>query len=271
MHDMKELIILKIGGSVLKHPHQQDLFAKEVAKLYKRNVPMVIVHGGGPHISIRLKNAGMLSPIINGYRQTHLTALAPIQEALFKDVNVPLRCALQAEGVPTQPVLTPSDLPLSAIKKSQSPHEVDLGFVGCLSSVCTHTFEQWLADGLVPVIPSMAVDSLGQAYNINADEMATDLATHLHAKSLIMISDTDGVYLEPTSKASRLKELNAHVAEELIQSGIISAGMLPKVEHCLKAIEMNIQKVIMINGTEEGALQNAYYGSDSHGTQFKAV
>ncbi|MCK8059504.1 MULTISPECIES: acetylglutamate kinase [unclassified Fusibacter] len=265
MHTINNLIILKVGGSVLVDENVRKQFTTDILTLLDLKQKMVIVHGGGPFIEKRFEKLQIPTEKLDGYRITPTPHLKVIEEVLFNEVHRQFTSDLKDKGVPIVSFDTPVKLPVTASPIFRFKRH-DLGFVGELKSVDQTAFKRWTDSSLIPVLASMACDETGQVYNINADTMASALAGHLSAKLLIYATDTDGVYKDIKDSKSRIRKMNTGQALDLIENGSLSAGMIPKIESCIDALNTGTQRVIIINGKNKDALLKAFLFSLDEGT-----
>lgn len=261
--------VIKVGGSLLTHPERFTIFAKDIAALRETGQKVIVIHGGGPHISKALNEAQLPSVVIEGYRQTTKEMMPLVENVLIGQVYQQLRQACQQAGLNVPIISTASDVPVLATQK-RTPDGVPVwGFVGSTDSLRVDELKSWLEADLVPILPSVACDASGQSLNINADELAAFVAASIGAQALIVLTDTNGVYLDASNKNSRVSSLNPQEAQHLMTSGVIHSGMIPKVQHCLKALEKQVNKVCLIDGAMAGALLFAASGSHDIGTVFR--
>ncbi len=264
----KTCFVVKVGGSLLTHPERFTNFAKDIAALRETGQKVIVIHGGGPHISKALNEAQLPSVVIEGYRQTTKEMMPLVENVLIGQVYQQLRQACQQAGLKVPIISTASDVPVLATQK-RTPDGVPVwGLVGSTESLQVDVLKSWLEADLVPILPSVACDASGQSLNINADELAAFVASSIGAQALIVLTDTNGVYMDGSNKNSRVPSLNPQEAQHLITSGVIHSGMIPKVQHCLKALEKQVNKVCLIDGAMTGALLFAAYGSHDMGTVF---
>jgi acetylglutamate kinase len=265
MQTVSDLIILKVGGSILVDSKVQLQLMQDILQLLELKQRIVIVHGGGPFIEKRFNALNKETSKLDGYRITSKSDLSIIEQALFVDVHLMLVDLFKTHNIPCVSFKSPIDVPVTA-KQIFRKIEHDLGFVGTVEKVQSSLFTKCIKEGQIPIIPSMACSDDGQTYNINADNMAASIAKHLNAKLLIYATDTDGVYKDMTCSESRIKKMSQNEANQLIDTGEIHGGMIPKIESCIAALSIFTNRVSIISGQKKGAIISAYQFNLSMGT-----
>ena len=229
----------------------------------------VIVHGGGAAISQAMDEAGIAPNFIHGRRVTDAETLTIVEQVLAGTVNRRLAELIEEIGgramtlnFESTPVLIGEKLALT-----MDGEAVDLGFVGRVTEVERAVIENLCYAGTIPVIPSMCIDQDEQKYNVNADTAATTVAQLLGAEKLVFLSDVNGVRRDKDDADTLINSLSADKARELIASGVIDSGMIPKVEACLETLDRGVQKVHIIDGRIRHSLLLEIYTSSGIGTQ----
>ncbi len=243
---MKELVVIKIGGSVLQNLHPS--FFTRCTELIKQNKSLVIVHGGGPFISQQMKNMGKSPRFIDGRRITDQETLDVVQMVLAGSVNKKLVNQLHLAGLSTIG-LSGIDLQILQVKQS----DPEIGYVGEIVDVKKEAIEQMLSLGWTPVIASLGIDHTGQIFNVNADEAASAIAKATGAEELILVSDVDGIYILEGTTKKVLAEATPSLIEDYIKTGHISGGMIPKVRSGIQCLQGGINKVQIMNGSNPTA------------------
>ena len=242
-------VVIKYGGNAMKSDDLTHKILEDVTLLKYVGINQILVHGGGPEINAMLKRVGVESSFHNGLRITDAATMEIVQMVLAGKLNKNIvsdigRLGGKAIG------LCGKDAQLIKVKKKPPLADgVDLGFVGDIISVNTKLLETLCADEYIPVISSVGTDENGESYNINADTAAAAIAAALKAEKLIFLTDIDGVRENPEDPASLFPVLTVAHSRELIASGVISGGMIPKVTACTDAIEKGVRRVHIINGT----------------------
>ena len=205
----------------------------------------VIVHGGGKEISRWVDKAGMETKFVNGLRVTDSETME-LAEMVLGKVNKDLVSKVQALGINAAGI-SGMDGGLLKVEK-KCPDGKDIGFVGDIKDVNTKIIMDLLENDFLPIIYPIGIDDKGMAYNINADEAAGAIAASLKAEKLAYLSDVEGVRENPDDAGSVISELYIDEAYDLIEKGIISGGMLPKIENCIDALRSGVSRIHIMDG-----------------------
>jgi acetylglutamate kinase len=238
-------------------------------------IRVVIVHGGGPQATALSRRLGLEPVQIAGRRVTDDRVLQVVKMALAGEVGVDLAAALRAHGVRCLGLHGVSAGLVDAVKRPPRilaggpPEPVDLGHVGDVTAVNVEVLDLLTGAGLVPAIASIGGDAQGRVFNINADSVANAVAAHLKARRLLAVSGVPGVLRSVDDPGSRIGKLTASRARELIASGVIAGGMIPKVEESLAALAAGVSAVHVV-GDAEGALLAEVLEPGSAGTLIEA-
>jgi acetylglutamate kinase len=230
----------------------------------------VLVHGGGAAISRAMAEAGLAAKFIQGRRYTDDATLAIVERVLAAEVNERLARQIEELGGLAKPLNFNSTNVLFG-ERIQLPQEngppIDLGQVGRVTRVEDGPIRELCSQGVVPVIPSMCIGAEGEKLNVNADTAATAVAQALGAEKLVFLSDVNGVRQRKEDAESLIHSLTAAKAREMIVSGAIEAGMIPKIEACLETLERGVRKVHVIDGRLRHSLLLEVYTSKGVGTE----
>lgn len=255
------VFLIKYGGSTMESAEQVDLFLEDVAFLDAVGIRVVLVHGGGKAINLRMKDRGLTPHFVGGLRVTDAATIEIVRSVLDEEVNPEIvaqlaKLGVKAVGISGRKVFTARRLdPV----KGPDGKEVDLGFVGEAEDVNPDPVQAALDSGLVPVISPLGALPTGEAMNINADVSAAALASALPATKLIFLSDVPGLMHDPKDPDSLIHSLTAAQTEELIERGIIAGGMIPKVRSATKALAHGLGKVHLLGaGTPHAVLLEAF-------------
>lgn len=261
--------VIKLGGSVMQDEDALRHILLDIVFMQTVGMRPVIVHGGGPAINQAMDDAGIEPKFVHGRRYTDATTLAIVERVLGSEVNSRIANLIEELGgraitlnLESTNVLTGERLELSRDGKA-----LDLGFVGQVTKVNRPVVENLCYAGQIPVIPSMCIDAAGQKYNVNADTAATAVAQALRADKLVFLSDVNGVRRDKEDPTSLIHTLTPAEAQELISSGAIDAGMIPKVEACIATLEQGVRKVHIIDGQLRHSLLLEIYTTEGVGTQ----
>lgn len=240
----ERIVVVKFGGSVLD-ANELGTLPEDLVLLQRAGVRPVLVHGGGPEITRTLERMGKASRFINGLRVTDAETMEVVEMVLAGRVNKHLVTLIQQAGGRAVG-LSGKDARLLQARRHASE---DLGFVGEVERVEPEIVHVLLGAGFVPVVASLGFGPDGVSYNLNADTAAAALAAGLRAHKLILLTDVPGVYREVEGRRELISELTPEQARALLSSGVVSRGMIPKVEACLAALEGGVPSAHII-GTE---------------------
>lgn len=264
-------VVVKYGGHAMGDPDLARDFASDVALLRQSGVNPVVVHGGGPQIGEMLDKLGIESEFRSGLRVTDQRTVDIVEMVLAGSINKEVVAAISARGGRAVG-LCGKDGNMVRVRKltrtlrdpdSRIEEVVDLGFVGEPESVDRTVIDLLTAQGLIPVVAPVAPDGDGQTYNVNADTFAGALAGALNATRLLFLTDVDGVL---DANGRLIRELSVSDARRLIADGVISGGMIPKVETCINALERGVEAVVILNGRRSHALLLELYTPYGAGT-----
>ena len=241
----KKISVVKYGGSAMIDEELKQDVIEDVVLLKLIGFKPIIVHGGGKEISRWVDKVGMDTKFVNGLRVTDADTME-LAEMVLARVNKELVAKIQTLGIKAAGI-SGKDGGLLTVEKKFSGSE-DIGFVGDVTEVDTKILEDLLEKDFLPVVFPVGMDKDGVTYNINADEAASSIATALRAEKLAYLSDVEGVRLDPEDPESVISELYTNEAQDLIEQGVISGGMLPKIENCIDAINKGVSRVHIMDG-----------------------
>ena len=241
----KKIIVVKYGGSAMVDEELKRDVIEDVVLLKLVGFKPIIVHGGGKEISRWVDKAGLETEFVNGFRVTDERIIEIAQMVLGK-VNKDLVANVQSLGVKAAGI-SGMDGGLLKVKKKYAGGK-DIGFVGDIVSVDTKILEDLIESDFLPVVFPIGIDEECNPYNINADEAASAIATALKAEKLAYLSDVEGVRKEPDNPDSVISELYIDEAEKLIRDGVISGGMLPKIQNCIDALKEGVSRIHIMDG-----------------------
>jgi acetylglutamate kinase len=247
-------VVVKYGGNAMLDASLKQAVAEDIAALWRSGVRLVVVHGGGPEITGLLKAMNKKSEFIAGLRVTDAETATLAEMALVGKTNPELVNYINRAGVRAVG-LNGKDADLFEIRKHLATvyedgvaKQVDIGFVGEVSAVRPDLLNTLLDAGYVPVIAPIGADSGGQTYNINADTAAAAVAAQLQADVFLLLTDVEGVFRNYSDKTSLICELAFDEATEMIKSGIVDGGMIPKVQACMGALEKGARLARVVDG-----------------------
>ena len=242
-------VVVKYGGNAMQDEGVIDSIMQDIAMLKIVGVNPILVHGGGPEINAMLDKLGIKSTFHNGLRVTDAAAMDVVQMVMGGKINKNITAKLNSLGVKAIGLTGKDSHLISVKKKPPLPDGTDLGYVGDITGINGKLLKMLCADEFIPVIAGIGEDETGQSYNINADTVAAEIAAAMNAEKLIYLTDIDGIRRDPKDAATLISEIGAAEIRGMIKDGSISGGMIPKVESCLRAIEMGIRRVHIVSGT----------------------
>ena len=258
-----KIIVVKYGGSAMIDEELKTSVIEDVVLLKLVGFKPVIVHGGGKEISRWVDKAGMETKFVNGLRVTDSETME-LAEMVLGKVNKDLVSKVQALGINAAGI-SGMDGGLLKVEK-KCPDGKDIGFVGDIKDVNTKIIMDLLENDFLPIIYPIGIDDKGMAYNINADEAAGAIAASLKAEKLAYLSDVEGVRENPYDAGSVISELYIDEAYDLIENGIISGGMLPKIENCIDALRSGVSRIHIMDGRIPHSLLLEIFTNNGIGT-----
>jgi acetylglutamate kinase len=258
------IIVVKYGGAAMDSAGLADSFAQDVALLQSAGIEPVIVHGGGPAVTQMSARLGIETTFVDGLRVTDAATLDVATMVLAGKLNTEVVATLVADGVRAVGLSGVDGGLLLARKQGSDDATPDLGFVGEVIHVRVDVLSTLLAQRFVPVVASIAVDETGQAYNVNADVVASELAIALGAKKLIYVNDVPGL-IGPSGEL--LSELSAEQCLDLLsRDGVVDGGMIPKLESAVRALKAGVGRVHLVDGRVEHSVVLELFTPEGVGT-----
>jgi acetylglutamate kinase len=243
-------VVVKYGGAAMKDSTLKDKVIRDIVFLACVGVRPVVVHGGGPEINSWLGKLGIEPQFKNGLRVTDADTMDVVEMVLVGRVNKELVSLINRAGGKAVGLCGKDG---NLIKARQEGRE-GIGFVGEVNSVDIRLLESLVSSGYIPIVSSVAADETGQAYNINADTVAGELAAALGAEKLILLTDTSGILRDYQDPSTLIAKLDIQEARELIKSGIVGGGMIPKVNCCVRSLAQGVRAAHIIDGRIPHAL-----------------
>lgn len=264
------IVVVKLGGSVLADPVAQKNLLTDVAFMATVGMRPVIVHGGGKAITRAMNEAGLEPVWVQGRRYTDKRTLNIAEHTLVHKVNTPICQTLEELGCNVMGLHSMSSCVLLAeTLRLEGPEgrKLDLGLVGKVLDVNGKLLRTLCTDGTIPVIASVAMDRAGGKLNVNADSAAGKVAAAVVAEKLVMVSDTHGIRRDINDPNSWISSLDEVQIKEMIEAGVITDAMFPKVEACLNALDAGVRKAHIIDGRIAHSLLLEIYTDQGIGTQ----
>jgi len=238
-----KIVVIKYGGNAMINEELKQQVMEDIVLLSLVGVKVVLVHGGGPEITETLKKVGKETQFVDGLRVTDKETAEIVQMVLAGKINKSLVNLLGTKGGRAMGISGIDDHLIEAAIKDER-----LGFVGKITNVNVKPIIDLLDNGYIPVVSTIGCDNDGNVYNINADTAAAYIAGALSAESLISMTDIAGILRDKDNPDSLIPYIDIKDAVELFNSGIISGGMIPKVECCIDAIHRGVRKVFIMDG-----------------------
>lgn len=258
-----KIVVVKYGGNAMTNETLQDSVMRDIVLLSLIGVKVVLVHGGGPEISGTLEKLGKKSEFINGLRVTDKETAEVVQMVLAGKVNKNLVNLIQNRGGNSIGLSGIDGHILEAETKDEK-----LGFVGEITKVNVKPILDIIDKGYIPVVSTVACDGIGNIYNVNADTAAAKIAGELKAESLINMTDICGICGDKDDPETLIPVIRLDETEKLESAGIISGGMIPKVECCFNAIKWGVNRVFIIDGTVPHSILIEMLTNEGIGTMF---
>jgi acetylglutamate kinase len=264
--------VIKIGGSLMEDETAMMHLLLDIVFMESVGMKPVLVHGGGAAISKAMNEAGLEPRFVQGRRYTDDASLGIVKRVLGQEINAALVKQIEAFECQAKSLSVCFGTNVLYGQKLflEDEHKmpIDLGLVGKISHVDTEPIRRLCDHRIVPVIPSIAVTvDGGQLLNVNADTAATAIAKDLHAEKLVYVSEVNGLRIDPNDPNSMIDSITADKAREMLASGCIVGGMIPKIQACLETLERGVQTIHIINGRLRHALLLEIFTSRGVGTQ----
>ncbi|MBK9178334.1 MAG: acetylglutamate kinase [Acidimicrobiales bacterium] len=238
-----KVVVVKYGGNAIGDDESLDLFARDVVLMRSVGMLPVVIHGGGPQISDLMARLGKVPEFRDGLRVTDAETVDIARMVLVGKVNRDIVSSINVHGA-LAVGLSGEDAGLILA----SPRDPSLGFVGDVAEVRPEIIERLLAEELIPVVATIGSDEAGQAYNINADTVAGAIAAALGAEKLVYLTNVEGLRRDPDDPGSLISAICADELEELLRSGELTGGMIPKVEACMRAVRHGVAQAHVLDG-----------------------
>lgn len=260
-----KIVVVKYGGNAMVSEELKQQVMEDIVLLWLIGVKVVLVHGGGPEINEMLGKIGKKSEFVGGLRVTDKETVDVAEMVLAGKVNKGLVNLLEVKGGNAMGISGMDGRLIEAKIKDDA-----LGYVGEITNINKKPIMDLLANGYIPVVSTIGCDRDGNIYNINGDTAAAHIAGALNAERLIMMTDISGILKDKYDPSSLIPELTTEEAVGLYDKGVISGGMIPKVDSCIKAIEMGVKNCVIMNGCLPHAILIELLTEEGAGTMIKA-
>ena len=256
-----KIVVIKYGGNAMIDEGLKMQVMEDIALLWLIGVKVVLIHGGGPEISETMKKLGKKAEFVNGLRVTDRETVDIVQMVLAGKINKTLVSLVQMKGGHAVGLSGIDGGIIEAKMKDER-----LGYVGEITKIRTQPITDLLEKNYIPVISTVASDRQGNTYNINGDTAAAFIAGALNAERLIMMTDINGVLRDKDDPSTLIRELTVDQAKGLYDEGIISGGMIPKVDCCIEAINKGVSNVVIMDGRVPHAILMELLTDEGAGT-----
>ena len=260
-----KIVVVKYGGNAMLNDDLKAAVMKDLVLLHTIGVHVVLVHGGGPEINNMLGRVGKESKFINGMRYTDQETMDIVQQVLAGKVNKDLVQLLENTGGKAIGLCGQDG---SLLKADKLPSAEDLGFVGEIREVNSKIVRDSIAAGYIPVISTVAAGYHGEVYNINADVAAARIAAELGARKLILMTDIVGLLRDKDDESTLIPVVNVSDVPKLKREGIISGGMIPKIDCCVEAVRRGVERAHIIDGRTPHSILVELFTDEGIGTMF---
>ena len=264
------IVVVKLGGSVLDDADLRKKLLADVAFMSAVGIQPIIVHGGGKTITRAMDEAGIEVQWVQGQRYTDKRTLTIAEHTLVHKINVPICETLKELGCSPTGLHSLSSCVLFAEPlrlESEDGRKIDLGLVGKITDANGHLLETFCKSDTIPVIAPIAICKSGGKLNVNADSAAGMVASAVNSEKIVFVSDTHGIRTDIDDENSWVSSLNEAEIKNMIESGIITGPMFPKIEACITALDAGVRKAHIIDGRIEHSLLLEIYTAKGVGTQ----
>jgi len=238
-----KVVVVKYGGNAMINEQLKEQVMEDIVLLWLIGVKVVLVHGGGPEINDTMTRLGKQAQFVNGLRVTDKETVDIVQMVLAGKVNKSLVNLLETKGGKAMGISGIDGRLIEATMKDSA-----LGYVGNITNINISAVTDLLEKGYIPVVSTIACDKDGNIYNINGDTAAAHIAGALGAERLIMMTDIAGILRDKDDPSTLISEITVDQAKDLFESGVISGGMIPKVDCCIEALTHGVNNVIIMDG-----------------------
>lgn len=270
-----KIFVVKLSGKVTEDQEQLNSLAEEITLCQQVGIHVAVIHGGGKQLTTIAERLGIAQRIVNGRRVTDTETLEVAKMVFAGQINLDIVSALRGCGCETVGLSGVDGNIIHARRReiqkvlNQETGEVetiDFGHVGDIVEINVRLLSLLLENGYVPVISSLGADEQGNIYNINADTIAAEIAVHLQAEKLILLTDVDGILRDRNDPSSRMSRLTVDEADRLVKDRVVSSGMLPKIAAIAHLIRRGVRSAHIINGSKRNALLHEVFTDEGAGT-----
>lgn len=271
--------VVKFSGKVTEDRENLASLAEELALLHQVGIRLVVIHGGGKQLNELAERMGVEQTVINGRRVTDDETLDLAKMIFAGKINTEILAALRKRGIEAvglsgvdgNIVHAEKRPPKEILNRETGERErVDFGHVGDVLEINADLLCVLLDKDYLPVVSSLGADDEGHIFNINADTIAAEIAVQLEAEKLVLLSDVNGIYLDAAKPETKISHLSIRDAENLIESGAATGGMIPKLQNLISLLKRGVKSAHVISGTERNALLREVFTDEGTGTMLIA-
>lgn len=266
------IVVVKIGGSVMDRAEAMHELLHDVVFMRSVGMQPIVVHGGGKAITAAMEAAGLDAHFVQGLRYTDERTLAIVEHVLCNTINADIVSTMKEHNVDAIGLHSLSSCVVFGERtylEGEGGRRIDVGFVGRAIEINAKVLQLLCQAETIPVIAPVARDKSGGKLNMNADVVAGDVAATVQAEKLVMLSDTEGILLDPDDPSSLCATLSRREIEKLMADGVISSGMIPKVQSCLRALHAGVPKAHVIDGRIRHSVLLEIFTQKGVGTQIE--
>ena len=270
-------IMIKYGGHAMIDQHAMSSTARDTVLLKYVGMQPLVVHGGGPDISRAMDKMGKTPKFVGGLRVTDSETMDIVKMVLIGKINIDIVSKIGLHGGKSIGISGKDDFLIEASKRDLTKIqqddgeilEVDLGYVGKINKINSDLIDVLTQENYIPVIAPLGTDESGNTLNLNADTVAGSLASDINAEKLVVLTDVPGILTDPDDPESIIRRIHVDELKELVKEGIITGGMIPKVETCINAVENGVKTAHIPDGRIEHSILLEIFTKDGIGTMVR--
>jgi acetylglutamate kinase len=268
-------VVIKYGGSAMASDKLKEAIMKDIVLMKYVGMKPIVVHGGGPAVNRMLERVGIKSAFVNGLRVTDEQTMEIVQMVLAGSINKDIVTLLNSHGAKAVGLcgkdsgLLRVERQFVKVNDGSGSVDIDIGLVGQVREVDTEILDVLTDNGFIPVIAPIGTGPGGQSYNVNADYAASAIAGAVKADKLVLLTDVEGIMDSRGGEEKLVSSVNRQEAARLMEEGVITGGMIPKVQCCLEALEKGVGRIHIINGTVMHSLLLEIFTESGIGTMIE--
>ncbi len=269
--------VVKFSGKVTENKENLASLAEELALLHQVGIKICVIHGGGKQLSELAQKLGVAQTVIEGRRVTDDDTLELAKMIFAGKINTDILAALRRRGINAVGISGIDGNIVHAVKRPPKEiknketgimETIDFGNVGDVLEINSHLLSLLLDADYLPVVSSLGADDEGRVFNINADTIAAEIAIQLKAEKLVLLTDVNGIYLNPDDKNTKISRLTISEAERMIETERATGGMIPKLQSLMSLLKSGVKSAHIISGTQRNALLSEVFTDEGTGTMF---